>query len=40
MPTLDLVSIREAQIELSLSEKRGATMRHYMDYGPTVVGGP
>ena len=32
MPTLELVSIPEAQLELSLSGKRGATMRQYMDY--------
>ena len=32
MPTLELVSIRDARLELSLSGKRGATMRQYMDY--------
>ena len=32
MPTLELVSIREAQLELSLSGKRGATIRQYIDY--------
>ena len=32
MPTLEVVSIREAQIELSLSGKRGATIRQYVDY--------
>ena len=32
MPTLELVSMREAQLELSLSGKRGATIRQYIDY--------
>ncbi len=32
MPTLELVSIQEAQLELSLSGKRGATIRQYIDY--------
>ena len=32
MPTLELVSIRDARLELSLSGKRGATMKQYMGY--------
>ena len=32
MPTLELVSMRQAQLELSLSGKRGATIRRYIDY--------
>ena len=32
MPTLELVSLQDAQLELSLSGKRGAIMRQYMDY--------
>ena len=32
MPTLELVSLQEAQLELSLSGKRGALMREYVDY--------
>ena len=32
MPTLEVVSLRDAQLELSLTGKRGAIMRLYMDY--------
>ena len=32
MPTLEVVSLRDAQLELSLTGKRGAIMRQYMDY--------
>ena len=32
MPTLEVVSLRDAQLELSLTEKRGAIIRQYMDY--------
>ena len=32
MPTLELVSLRDAQLELSLSGKSGAIMRQYVDY--------
>ena len=32
MPTLELVSLQDAQLELSLSGKGGAIMRQYMDY--------
>ena len=32
MPTLELVSRQQAQLELSLSGKRGAMMRQYMEY--------
>ena len=32
MPTLEVVSIQDAQLELSLTGKRGALMRQYMDY--------
>ena len=32
MPTLEVVSLQDAQIELSLTGKRGVIMRQYMDY--------
>ena len=32
MPTLEVVSLHDAQRELSLTGKRGAIMRQYMDY--------
>ena len=32
MPILELVSLQDAQVELSLSGKGGAIMRQYMDY--------
>ena len=32
MPTLEVISLRDAQLELSLTGKRGAIMRQYMDY--------
>ena len=32
MPTLEIVSQQAAQLELSLTGKRGAIMRQYMDY--------
>ena len=32
MPTLELVSLQDAQLELSLSRKSGAIMRQYVDY--------
>ena len=32
MPTLELVSFRDAQLTLSLTGKRGPVMRQYMDY--------
>jgi hypothetical protein len=32
VPTLKVVSLRDAQLELSLTGKRGAIMRQYMDY--------
>ena len=32
MPTLELVSLQDAQLELSLSGKGGEIMRQYMDY--------
>ena len=32
MPKLELVSLREARLELSLKGKRGALMRQYMDF--------
>ncbi len=32
MPTLAVVSVQDAQRELSLSGKRGVIMRQYMDY--------
>ncbi len=32
MPTLEVVSLQDAQLELSLSGKSGAIMRQYMDY--------
>ena len=32
MPTLEVVSLQEAQLELSLTGKRGVMMRQYMDY--------
>ena len=32
MPTLELVSLQDAQLELSLSGKSGPIMRQYVDY--------
>ena len=32
MPTLKVVSLQDAQLEISLAGKRGAMMRQYMDY--------
>ena len=32
MPTLEVVTLRDAQIELSLTGKRGVMLRQYMDY--------
>ena len=32
MPTLEVVSLQDAQLELSLTGKRGVMMRQYMDY--------
>ena len=32
VPTLELVSLRKAKLTLSLTGKRGAIMREYMDY--------
>ena len=32
MPTLEVVSLQDAQLELSLTGKRGVIMRQYMDY--------
>ena len=32
MPTLEVVSLKDAQLELSLTGKRGVMMRQYMDY--------
>ena len=32
MPTLEVVSVQEARLELSLTGKRGVMMRQYMDY--------
>ena len=32
MPTLELVSLREARLELSLKGKRGTLMRQYIDF--------
>ena len=32
MPTLELVSLKDAKLELSLAGKRGAMIREYMDY--------
>ena len=32
MPTLELVSLQDAQLELSLSGKGGEIMRQYIDY--------
>ena len=32
MPTFEVVSLRDAQLELSLTGKRGAIMRQYMDF--------
>ena len=32
MPTLDIMSRKDAQRELSLTGKRGALMRQYMGY--------
>ena len=39
MPTLKVVPLQDAQLELSLTGKRGAMMRQYMDYiGQVEVG--
>ena len=32
VPTLEVVSLQDAQLELSLTGKRGVMMRQYMDY--------
>ena len=32
MPTLEVVSLQDAQLELSLTGKRGVIMRQYMDF--------
>ena len=32
MPTLEIVSLQDAKLELSLTGKRGAVIRQYMDY--------
>ena len=32
MPTVEVVSLQDAQLELSLTGKRGVMMRQYMDY--------
>ena len=32
MPTLEVVSLQDAQLEISLTGKRGVMMRQYMDY--------
>ena len=32
MPTLEVVSLQQAQLELSLSGKRGAIVRQYVDF--------
>ena len=32
MPTLEVISIQDAQLELSLTGKRGAIVRQYIDY--------
>ena len=32
MPTLEVVSLQDAQLELSLTGKRGAIIRQYMEY--------
>ena len=32
MPTLEVVSLQDAQLELSLTGKRGVIMRQYVDY--------
>ena len=32
MPTLEVVSIQDAQLELTLTGKRGAIVRQYIDY--------
>ena len=32
MPTLEVVSLQDAQLELSLTGKRGAIVRQYIDY--------
>ena len=32
MPTIEVVSLQDAQLELSLAGKRGEIMRQYMDY--------
>ena len=32
MPALEVVSLQDAQLELSLTGKRGVIMRQYMDY--------
>ena len=38
MPTLELISLKDVQSELSLTGKRGAVMRQYMEYiGPVGI---
>ena len=32
MPTLEVISLQDAQLELSLTGKRGVMMRQYMDF--------
>ena len=32
MPTIEVVSLQDAQLELSLTGKRGVMMRQYMDF--------
>ena len=32
MPTLEVISLQQAQLDLSLSGKRGAIVRQYVDY--------
>ena len=39
VPTLEFVSIQEAQLELSLSGQRGVTMRQYIDFINQVEAG-
>ena len=40
MPTLEVVSLQDAQLEISLTGKRGVMMRQYMDYIGQVENGP
>lgn len=39
MPTLEVVSLEKAKLTLSLTGKRGAIMRQYMDYIGQLEGG-